>query len=52
MCLRPQGFVALSVPDRERWQTSQDALESPTNHFLRRKSAFIVARAYFLAIPI
>ena len=39
MCLRPQGFVALSVPDRERWQTSQDLLEFPANHFLRKNLA-------------
>jgi SAM-dependent methyltransferase len=34
-CLRPRGFIALSVPNRERWQTSMDALDYPPNHFLR-----------------
>jgi 2-polyprenyl-3-methyl-5-hydroxy-6-metoxy-1,4-benzoquinol methylase len=34
-CLRPRGFIALSVPNRERWQTSTDALDYPPNHFLR-----------------
>jgi 2-polyprenyl-3-methyl-5-hydroxy-6-metoxy-1,4-benzoquinol methylase len=37
-CLRPRGFVALSVPNRERWQTSMDALDYPPNHFLRWNS--------------
>ena len=34
-CLRPRGFIALSVPNRERWQTSLDPLDYPPNHFLR-----------------
>lgn len=34
-CLRPRGFIALSVPNRERWQTSMDAVDYPPNHFLR-----------------
>ena len=34
-CLRPRGFIALSVPNRQRWQTSMDALDYPPNHFLR-----------------
>ena len=34
-CLRPRGFVALSVPNRDRWQTSTDPLDYPPNHFLR-----------------
>ena len=37
-CLRPRGFIALSVPNRERWQTSLDALDYPPNHFLRWNS--------------
>ena len=34
-CLRPRGFVALSVPNRERWLTGPDVLDYPPNHFLR-----------------
>jgi SAM-dependent methyltransferase len=34
-CLRPRGCVALSVPNRERWQRGTDALDYPPNHFLR-----------------
>jgi SAM-dependent methyltransferase len=34
-CLRPQGFIALSVPNRERWLTGPDVLDYPPNHFLR-----------------
>jgi SAM-dependent methyltransferase len=34
-CLRPRGFIALSVPNRERWQTSMDPLDYPPNSFLR-----------------
>jgi SAM-dependent methyltransferase len=34
-CLQPRGFIALSVPNRERWQTSMDPLDYPPNHFLR-----------------
>jgi len=34
-CLRPRGFIALSVPNRQRWQTSMDPLDYPPNHFLR-----------------
>jgi len=34
-CLRPRGFLALSVPNRNRWQTSMDALDYPPNHLLR-----------------
>ena len=37
-CLRARGFIALSVPNRERWQTSMDALDYPPNHFLRWNS--------------
>lgn len=34
-CLRPRGFIVLSVPNRDRWQTSTDVLDYPPNHFLR-----------------
>jgi SAM-dependent methyltransferase len=34
-CLRPQGYIALSVPNRERWLTGVDVLDYPPNHFLR-----------------
>ncbi len=34
-CLRPGGFIALSVPNRERWLTGPDVLDYPPNHFLR-----------------
>lgn len=38
-CLRSQGYVALSVPNRERWLTGPDVLDYPPNHFLRWSSA-------------
>ena len=34
-CMRPGGYVALSVPNRERWLTGPDVLDYPPNHFLR-----------------
>ncbi len=34
-CLRPRGFIALSVPNRERWLTGPDVFDYPPNHFLR-----------------
>lgn len=34
-CLRPRGFIGLSVPNRERWLTGPDVLDYPPNHFLR-----------------
>jgi SAM-dependent methyltransferase len=34
-CLRTCGYVALSVPNRERWLTGPDVLDYPPNHFLR-----------------
>jgi SAM-dependent methyltransferase len=34
-CLRPRGYVALSVPNRGRWLTGPDVLDYPPNHFLR-----------------
>lgn len=34
-CLRTRGYVALSVPNRERWLTGPDVLDYPPNHFLR-----------------
>jgi len=42
-CLRPRGFIALSVPNRERWQTSMDTLDYPPNHFLRWNSQSLQA---------
>lgn len=38
-CLRPGGHVALSVPNRERWQAGIDVLDYPPNHFLRWNAA-------------
>ena len=38
-CLKPRGTVALSVPNRERWQTGPDVLDYPPNHFLRWSAA-------------
>lgn len=38
-CLRPQGYIALSVPNRERWLTGPDVLDYPPNHFLRWNAA-------------
>ncbi len=34
-CLRPRAYVALSVPNRNRWLTAPDVLDYPPNHFLR-----------------
>jgi SAM-dependent methyltransferase len=34
-CLRTRGYVALSVPNRDRWLTGPDVLDYPPNHFLR-----------------
>lgn len=34
-CLGPRGYIALSVPNRERWLTGPDVLDYPPNHFLR-----------------
>lgn len=34
-CVRSGGLIALSVPNRERWQTGPDVLDYPPNHFLR-----------------
>jgi len=45
-CLKPQGTVALSVPNRERWLTRPDVLDYPPNHFLRWSAA---ALAKFLS---
>jgi SAM-dependent methyltransferase len=38
-CLRPGGYIALSVPNRERWQTGPDVFDYPPNHFLRWNAA-------------
>src|SRR5258708_835898 len=37
--LKPQGTIALSVPNRERWMTGPDVLDYPPNHFLRWDAA-------------
>src|SRR5216683_171225 len=37
--LKPQGTIALSVPNRERWMTGPDVLDYPPNHFLRWNAA-------------
>jgi len=34
-CLCPGGYMALSVPNRERWRVGMDPLDYPPNHFLR-----------------
>jgi SAM-dependent methyltransferase len=34
-CLTPQGFVALSVPNRNRWQKGADPADYPPNHLTR-----------------
>jgi len=38
-CLRPRGYIALSVPNRERWLTGPDVFDYPPNHFLRWNAA-------------
>lgn len=38
-CLRSRGYIALSVPNRERWLTGPDVLDYPPNHFLRWNAA-------------
>jgi SAM-dependent methyltransferase len=38
-CVRPGGWIALSVPNRERWLTGPDVLDYPPNHFLRWSAA-------------
>ncbi len=34
-CLKTRAYIALSVPNRERWLTGPDVLDYPPNHFLR-----------------
>lgn len=38
-CLKREGTIALSVPNRERWLTGPDVLDYPPNHFLRWNAA-------------
>ena len=38
-CLRPGGYIALSVPNRDRWLTGPDVYDYPPNHFLRWNEA-------------
>ena len=49
-CLRPRGYMALSVPNRERWLTGPDVFDYPPNHFLRWSSgalrAFLSAHGF------
>lgn len=51
-CLRPRGFIVLSVPNRDRWQTATDALDYPPNHFLRwnPKSLSTALRAHGFSV--
>lgn len=34
-CLKDRGYIALSVPNRERWQKGQEVLDYPPNHLTR-----------------
>jgi SAM-dependent methyltransferase len=34
-CLAPHGFIALSVPNRNRWQKGADPADYPPNHLTR-----------------
>jgi SAM-dependent methyltransferase len=34
-CLADQGYIALSVPNRNRWQKAHDTLDYPPNHLTR-----------------
>jgi len=34
-CLRSRGYIALSVPNRDRWLSGPDVFDYPPNHFLR-----------------
>jgi len=49
-CLRPRAYVALSVPNRERWLTGPDPFDYPPNHFLRWSATalrnFLTARGF------
>ena len=49
-CLRSHGYVALSVPNRERWLTGPDVFDYPPNHFLRWNATalknFLSARGF------
>src|SRR5713101_5174503 len=49
-CLRPNGWIALSVPNRNRWMTGIDVLDYPPNHFLRWSAAalerFLVSNGF------
>lgn len=40
-CLAAGGYIALSVPNRNRWLTGPDVLDYPPNHFLRWTPAAI-----------
>lgn len=49
-CLKTQGTIAMSVPNRERWLTGPDVLDYPPNHFLRWNAAalklFLAAQGF------
>jgi SAM-dependent methyltransferase len=49
-CLRPRGYIGLSVPNRARWLTGPDVFDYPPNHFLRWSPAalknFLGARGF------
>jgi len=49
-CLRAGGYIALSVPNRDRWLTGPDVLDYPPNHFLRWSPqalrAFLIAQGF------
>lgn len=51
-CLRPNGWIALSVPNRNRWMTGIDVLDYPPNHFLRWSTAalqrFLAAKGFVI----
>jgi SAM-dependent methyltransferase len=34
-CLKDQGYIVLSVPNRERWRKGQEVLDYPPNHLTR-----------------
>jgi SAM-dependent methyltransferase len=49
-CLVAHGYIAMSVPNRNRWLTGPDVLDYPPNHFLRWSPAalknFLVANGF------
>jgi 2-polyprenyl-3-methyl-5-hydroxy-6-metoxy-1,4-benzoquinol methylase len=49
-CLKRNGYIALSVPNRERWQKAPDVLDYPPNHLTRWNarslSRFLTAQGF------